>query len=163
MFSYGHHTITVPLPQSNSGKPHSLRFRPVLIARLFSPLPPPPPPCFSLFPPIIPQSLLPPSPYDLVKFYLEHPTSYHHEGFVKSHIVRSTGSEGESVETSLCRQVPVNIILLQNCHQHPVKVNAYEGLLCWSLSSYVRCPSVINSTSSTKCNFTARGLSHAFL
>ena len=42
-------------------------------------------------------------------------------GFVKSHIVRSTGSEGESVETSLC-QVPVNIIL-QNCHQHPVKVS----------------------------------------
>lgn len=67
------------------------------------------------------QSSLPPSPYDLVKFYLEHPTSYHHEGFVKADIVTGTGSEGESVKASLCR-VPVNIIL-QNCHQQAVKVS----------------------------------------
>ena len=34
------------------------------------------------------------------------------------------------METSLC-QVPVNIIL-QNCHQHPVKVSAL-GLMQWNL------------------------------
>ncbi len=60
-----------------------------------------------------------------MKFYLEHPTSYHHKGFVKCDIPRSTDSEEEEEEendrASLCR-VPVNIIL-QNCHQETVKVD----------------------------------------
>ena len=43
-----------------------------------------------------------PPPNDLGKFYLEHPTSYHHKGFVKSHIVRSTGSEGVGLMYRAC-------------------------------------------------------------
>ena len=99
MFSYGHHTITVPLPQS------------MLVLREVSHTPLETLACSSLLPPTIfpfPQPF--PSLHyrhhhncDLDPFYLEH---------------RSTGSEGESVETSLC-QVPVNIIL-QNC-QHLVR------------------------------------------
>ena len=57
------------------------------------------------------QSLHPPSPYDLVKFFLEHPTTYRHHGFVKSDV---SDDDGGGHVPNLCR-VPVKI-MLQNCY-----------------------------------------------
>lgn len=71
--SYGHHVLTVPLPQS--------------VAALSEP-----------------HAAHPPSPYDLVKYYLDHPVSYHHD-----------------FTTNCLCQIPLNITL-QNCCNANVKV-----------------------------------------